>query len=100
MSTPENSDSRQSVEQPVELTLTSGSSIRGQVRNIPFRLSVTIPLMGWRLRALRELRQGHLLLTGVSAAEDVPVSVGGAVLGHAELDNVDGQMAVRLTRLD
>lgn len=90
----------QSTEEPVRGAVSNSSSIRGQMRNIPFRLSVTIPLIGWRLRGLRELRQGQLLLTGVSAAEDVPVSIGGAPLGHAELDNVDGQMAVRLTRLD
>ncbi|MEZ2345951.1 FliM/FliN family flagellar motor C-terminal domain-containing protein [Terriglobus sp. RCC_193] len=96
----ENTAAQQSAEKTVELAVSGGSLIRGQVRNIPFRLSVTIPLLGWRLLGLRDLRQGQLLLTGVSAAEDVPVSVGDALLGHAELDNVDGQMAVRLTRLD
>jgi flagellar motor switch protein FliN/FliY len=75
------------------------SSIRGQIRAIPFRLSVSVPLHGWKLGRICALKQGQLLLTGVSAAEDVPVCVGGALLGYAELDNVDGQMAVRLTRL-
>lgn len=68
-------------------------------RNVPFRLAVTIPLAGMRLRDLSHLRAGTTLLTGVPAAEDVPVRVGGALLGWAELDNVDGQMAIRLTRL-
>lgn len=95
-----NSAALHPAELPIGVAGPSGSLIRGQVRNIPFRLSVTIPLIGWRLRGLRELQKGKLLLTGVSAAEDVPVCVGGALLGHAELDNVDGQMAVRLTRLD
>jgi len=98
MSVPENS-ALQMAEQSVVSTVSNGSLIRGQVRNIPFRLSVTIPLIGWKLRGLRELRQGQLLLTGISATEDVPITVGDALLGHAELDNVDGQMAVRLTSL-
>lgn len=74
-------------------------SIRGQVCAIPFRLSVSVPLHGWKLGRLCELEQGDLLLTGISAVEDVPVRAGGVLLGYAELDNVDGQMAVRLTRL-
>ncbi|WP_198137512.1 FliM/FliN family flagellar motor C-terminal domain-containing protein [Terriglobus sp. TAA 43] len=67
---------------------------------MPFRLSVTIPLIGWRLHRLRDLQQGQLIVTAVSATEDVPVRIGEALLAHAELDNVDGQMAIRLTRLD
>jgi len=74
-------------------------SIRGQIHAIPFRVSVSVPLHGWKLGRLCGLKQGQLLLTGISAAEDVPVCVGGALLGYAELDNVDGQMAIRLTRL-
>ncbi len=68
-------------------------------RNVPFRLAVTIPLAGMKLRDLCLLRPGTTLFTYISAAEDVPVRVGGALLGWAELDNVDGQMAIRLTRL-
>ena len=68
-------------------------------RNVPFRLSITIPLAGLKLRDLHSLRGGSTLSTNVSAAEDVPVRVGGALLGWAELDDVDGQMAIRLTRL-
>lgn len=74
-------------------------SIRGPFRNLRLRLSVSIPLVGWKLGALCGLKEGQLLLTGISAAEDVPLRAGGALLGCVELDNVDGQMAVRLTRL-
>ena len=68
-------------------------------RAVPFRLTITVPLPGMKLRTLRGLRAGMLLLTETPAAEDVPVNVAGATLGWGELDNVDGQMAVRLTRL-
>ncbi len=66
---------------------------------VPFRLSIAIPVCGMKLRDLRSLSAGAVFCTHVSAADDVPVRVGGAVLGWGELDNVDGQMAVRLTRL-
>lgn len=78
---------------------TERPAMRGPVRMIPFRLSVSVPLHGWKLGCLCDLKVGQLFLTNVSATEDVPVRVGGTLLGSAELDNVDGQMAVRLTRL-
>jgi flagellar motor switch/type III secretory pathway protein FliN len=68
-------------------------------RAVPFRVSITIPLLGLKLRDLSNLQVGRLFPTAISAAEDVPVRAGGAVLGWAELDNMEGQMAVRLTRL-
>jgi flagellar motor switch/type III secretory pathway protein FliN len=98
MSVPENS-ALQVSEQAITAAAPNHSLVRGQVRNILLRLSVTIPLIGWKLRDLRQLRQGQLLLTDISATEDVPITVGDALLGHAELDSADGQMAVRLTRL-
>jgi flagellar motor switch/type III secretory pathway protein FliN len=69
------------------------------VRAVPFRVSITIPVLGLKLRDLSNLQVGRLFATAISAAEDVPVRAGGAVLGWAELDNMEGQMAVRLTRL-
>ena len=68
-------------------------------RSVPFRLTITVPLPGLKLRSLRSLRPGTVFLTDTPAAEDVPVTVAGATLGWGELDNVDGQMALRLTRL-
>ncbi len=68
-------------------------------QTVPFRLSIAVPVCGMKLRDLRSLFIGAVFCTHVSAAEDVPVRVGGAMLGWGELDNVDGQMAVRLTRL-
>ena len=68
-------------------------------RSVPFRLTITVPLPGLKLRSLRSLRAGTIFLTDTPAAEDVPVTVAGATLGWGELDNVDGQMALRLTRL-
>ncbi len=69
------------------------------LRSVPLRLAVTIPIQGLKLRDLQILGKGRTLRTVIPAVEDVPVSVGGALLGWAELDNVDGRMAVRLTRL-
>jgi flagellar motor switch protein FliN/FliY len=69
------------------------------LHSVPFRLTVAIPIQGLKLRDLQILGKGRILKTVISAVEDVPVSVGGTLLGWAELDNVDGRMAVRLTRL-
>jgi flagellar motor switch/type III secretory pathway protein FliN len=68
-------------------------------RSVPFRLTITVPVPGLKLRSLRALRTGTIFLTDRPAAEDVPVTVAGVMLGWGELDNVDGQMALRLTRL-
>jgi flagellar motor switch/type III secretory pathway protein FliN len=71
----------------------------GVMRSIPFRLAVTIPVAGLKLRSVRELCAGQVITTDISASEDVPVRAGGALLGYAELDDVEGTMAVRMTRL-
>lgn len=68
-------------------------------RAVPFRLTICSPVPGLKLRSLRALRPGTVFLTNTPAADDVPVTVAGATLGWGELDNVDGQMALRLTRL-
>lgn len=69
------------------------------LRAVPLRLAVTITLQGLRLRDLQALKVGRVFPSAVSAEEDVPVWVGGALLGWAELDSADGRMAIRLTRL-
>ena len=73
--------------------------LRGAMRSVPFRLAVSIPVSGLKLRGLRQLHVGQVFTTDISAAEDVPVRAGGSLLGYAELDNVDGAMALRMTRL-
>jgi flagellar motor switch protein FliN/FliY len=98
MSNPETSLSTTDNPMP-SVAVAEEAVVRGVVRSVPFRLAVTIPVSGLKLRDLRELRVGQVFPTPISAAEDVPVRAGGALLGYAELDNVDGAMAVRMTRL-
>ncbi len=86
-------------EQAVESLATQAAQPWRTLRNVPFRVAVTVPLRGLKLCDLLALRQGSRLLSMVSAAEDVPVCAGGALLGWAELDNVDGHMAIRLMRM-
>jgi|GEM_PF-5009608 len=74
-------------------------SMHAALRTVPLRLSVNVPLSGVCLRDIRELEEGQLFMSTLFASDDVPVRVGGALFAFAELDNVDGQMAVRLTRL-
>lgn len=75
------------------------SQARGQIVSIPFRVSIAVALASWKVQDLNTLSVGSLILSGVAAGNDVPVCVGGALLGYAELDNVDDRMAIRLTRL-
>ncbi len=84
---------------PAELPAPEMPATWRAAQPIPFRLGISVPVMGMKLRDLRELAIGAVFTTGISASEDVPVRVGGVVLGWGELDNVDGTMAVRLTRL-
>lgn len=79
--------------------LPSPSAIRGALRHFPFRLCAAVPLDGLKLGDIQSLKRGQVLATCVSAANDVPVQVGGAAFAYAELDNMDGKMALRLTRL-
>ncbi len=72
----------------------------GVICTIPFRVAVSIAVPGMKLRGLRELKVGQVLHTATSVTEDVPVRAGNVLLGYAELDNLDGQMSVRLTRLN
>jgi flagellar motor switch protein FliN/FliY len=58
-----------------------------------------IPVQNLKVRSLHHLRIGQVIATAFSTTDDVPVLVGGSTLGSAELDNVDGVMAVRITRL-
>ena len=87
------------IAEPSVAALPAPLPVRGALRQIPLRVSAVIRLHGLRLRDLHRLRAGHMVLTEVSATDDVPVLVGAAPLAFAELDNVDGQMALRLTRL-
>ena len=84
---------------PAVAALPPPSPVRGALRQIPFRVSAVIPLQGFKLRDLHTLRAGQVLTTEMSATDDVPVFIGAAPLAFAELDDVDGQMALRLTRL-
>lgn len=79
--------------------LPAPSAIRGAIRQVPFRLCATVPLAGLKLGDIQTLRKGQVLATTIAAAHDVPVLVGGALFAYAELDNMDGQMAVRITSL-
>lgn len=69
------------------------------LRGMPVRIAVYIALPSFSMGQLHALRPGQLLLSASSAAGDVAVRAGGAMVGWAEFDSIDGRMAVRLTRL-
>lgn len=68
-------------------------------QQLPMPLAVRIPLQRMTLRALRELQEGDVLESLWPVAQEVPLYVGGVALSWCEFAVVDGEMAVRMTRL-
>ena len=69
------------------------------VRDLPVRLTIDIALPAMSLRAMGALGTGQTLRSAVAASEDLPVVVGGALLGWARFECVDDRMLMRVTRL-
>ena len=66
---------------------------------LPLRLSASIPLPGFRVRNLVELKAGQVVPSAWPSAGDVPLRVGQVQLSWCEFEVVEQQMAIRLTRL-
>ncbi len=65
---------------------------------VPLRAAVYVSIPGTTLRSIANLRPGQVLETSWPVTDDVPLRVGDTMLGWAEFDNLDGRMAVRLTK--
>jgi hypothetical protein len=82
------------VQQPME-----GLPAWPMIARLPVMLAVTIPLRGFRVCDLLNLRPGQTVVSRWASTEDVPLKVGSVQLCWGEFEVVERQMALRLTRL-
>jgi hypothetical protein len=69
------------------------------IARFPTILSVSIPLSGFKVCNLLDLRCGQIIQSVWEATEDVPLKVGALQICWGEFEVVEQQMALRLTRL-
>ena len=69
------------------------------ISRLPTTLSVSIPLSGFKVCSLLDLRCGQIIASVWAATEDVPLKVGQLQICWGEFEVVEQQMALRLTRL-
>jgi flagellar motor switch protein FliN/FliY len=62
-------------------------------------LDVNVPLSGFRVSHLLNLKSGQSIESKWAVSEDVPLRVGTLQIGWGEFEVVDQRMALRLTRL-
>ena len=74
-------------------------SLTPAVLRLPVELDVSVPVRNFRVRNLLALEPSHLIESGWSHGEDVPLAAGRVSLAWTEFEVVDTQLAVRLTRL-
>lgn len=70
------------------------------VVGLPVELDVVVPVHEFRVRNLLNLQAGQLVETRWSNGEDVPLAAGVVRLAWGEFEVIEGQLAVRVTRLD
>ena len=66
---------------------------------IPMRLAAAIPLPGFKVRDLLDLRTGSVGKSEWLSTDDVPLKIGAVQLSWSEFEVVEQRMAIRLTRL-
>ncbi len=66
---------------------------------LPCRLNVSLEVPHFTIRDLLALRVDSLVDTRRGEGAHVPVKVNGVMVGWAEFDVIDGQLAVRLTEM-
>ena len=69
------------------------------IASLPVMLAVSIPLRGFKVCGLLDLRCGQTIESAWPSPEDVPLKVGPLQLGWGEFEVVEQRMALRLTRL-
>ncbi len=76
-----------------------GHSAWPMIGRLPVMLAVSIPLRGLKVSSLLNLRAGQTVPSRWAVTEDVALMVGSQKICWGEFENVDQQMALRLTRL-
>jgi len=66
---------------------------------LPVQISISLPIPRFRVRDLLVLDAGQILSTDWPNGDDLPLSVDSVQLAWVELESVEQEMAVRITRL-
>lgn len=69
------------------------------VRDLPCKLTVDLPLPGFRVMDLLALGARSVIDTHWPVGNDVPLRVNGELLAWCEFEVVENRLAVRLTEL-
>jgi flagellar motor switch/type III secretory pathway protein FliN len=62
-------------------------------------ITLKLPVVGFTIRDLLQLRIGTVLETACKATSDVPVRVNGSLIGWTEFEVIGNTLAVRITEL-
>lgn len=66
---------------------------------LPIQMDVALPVVRFRVRDLLALAAGQVIPTGWSSGEDLPLAIEDVQLAWVEMEVVDQEMAIRITRL-
>jgi flagellar motor switch protein FliN/FliY len=69
------------------------------IGRLPVLLSVPIPLRGFKVRELLNLRCGQTIASTWAVTEDIPLQTGALPICWGEFEVVGQRIAIRLTRL-
>ncbi|MHB1793522.1 MAG: FliM/FliN family flagellar motor C-terminal domain-containing protein [Acidobacteriaceae bacterium] len=66
---------------------------------VPIQLGVALPVLRFCVRDLLALNPGQIIATAWSSGDDLPLSIEDVQLAWVEMEAVDQEMAIRITRL-
>jgi flagellar motor switch/type III secretory pathway protein FliN len=66
---------------------------------LPVQISISLPIPRFRVRDLLALDPGQIISTDWPNGDDLPLSVDQVQLAWVEMESVEQEMAVRITRL-
>jgi flagellar motor switch protein FliM len=66
---------------------------------LPVQISISLPILRFRVRDLLVLDPGQMISTDWPNGDDLPLSVDQVQLAWVEMESVEQEMAVRITRL-
>lgn len=69
------------------------------IGRMPVELDVVVPVREFRVRNVLTLEQGQVIESQWSQGDDVPLTAGEVRLAWTEFEVIEGQLAVRITRL-
>ena len=66
---------------------------------LPVQISISLPIPRFRVRDLLSLDPGQVIVTDWPNGDDLPLSIDQVQLAWVEMESVEQEMAVRITRL-